>query len=115
MTYVFLLSARASAKLLNGEEATSLCVISFADDLSTPYIAVGTTIVFDDDDTPRFGRIIIFRYKDGQINMITEKEVSGAPYAMLPYHDKLLVTIGNTVGKEISSKVLFFLKISLKI
>jgi hypothetical protein len=95
-------------KLLNGEEATSLCVISFGDDLSTPYIAVGTAIVLEDDDTPRSGRIILFRYKNGHINMITEKEVNGAPYGMLPYHDKLLVTIGNTVRNKFSRRILFF-------
>jgi hypothetical protein len=104
------LSARASAKLLNGEEAISVCVTSFTDDLSTPYIAVGTAIIIEDEDTPKFGRIILLRYKDGQLNMITEREINGAPYAMLPYHDKLLVSVGNTVGKEISLCLNLFFK-----
>ncbi len=83
---------------------------SFTDDLSTPYIAVGTAIIIEDEDTPKFGRIILLRYKDGQLNMITEREINGAPYAMLPYHDKLLVSVGNTVGKEISLCLNLFFK-----
>lgn len=89
--------ARASVKLLNGEEGTSLCIISFTDDNSISYIAVGTTIISDDDDTVRYGRIILFRYKDGHLNIITEKEINGPPYRMASFHGKLLVAIGNTV------------------
>jgi len=74
-------------------------VATFTDDLSTAYIAVGTTIVIEDDDAPRFGRIILFRYKNGHLNMITEKELNGAPYGMLPFQGKLLVAVGNTVRK----------------
>lgn len=93
------LSARATVKLLNGEEGTCLCVVSFSNDLSKFYIAMGTAVIFEEDDVLKAGRILLFRYEDGHINMITEKEVKNVPYSMLPYHGKLLVSIGNTVGK----------------
>ncbi|CAF0914954.1 unnamed protein product [Adineta steineri] len=90
--------ARISVKLLNNEEATSLCIITFTDDSATPYIVVGTTIGFEnDDDEQRLGRLILFRYKNNQLNMITEKEINGSPYKILPFQGKLLVAISNSV------------------
>ncbi|CAM4789835.1 unnamed protein product [Rotaria magnacalcarata] len=89
--------AHASVRLLNSEAATSLCVITFTEDPTMPYIAVGTTIVLDDEDTPRSGRVVLFRYMNGQMTMIAEKEVNGPPFRMLPFQGKLLVAIGNSV------------------
>ncbi|CAF3432385.1 unnamed protein product [Rotaria sp. Silwood1] len=89
--------AHASVKLLNNEEAISLCVLTFADDPSIPYIAVGTTIICNDEDDPKYGRIILFRYKNGHMNMISEKELNEVPLKMLPFHGKLLVSIGNGI------------------
>ncbi|CAF4702782.1 unnamed protein product, partial [Rotaria sp. Silwood2] len=89
--------ARVSVRLLNREEALSVCVITFADDLSTPYIAIGTAIIFEDEDTPKIGRILLFRYKNGHLNMITEKELNGAPHAMLAFQGKLLVAVGSSI------------------
>lgn len=86
-----------SIRLLNREEALSVCVITFADDLSTPYIALGTAIIFEDEDTPKIGRIILYRYKNGHLNLITEKEVNGPPHAMAAFHGKLLVAVGSSV------------------
>jgi hypothetical protein len=96
LTPIFIL-ARVSVRLLNREEALSVCVITFADDLSTSYIGVGTAIIFEDEDTPKVGRIILYRYKNGHLNMITEKELNGAPHAMLAFHGKLLVAVGSSV------------------
>jgi hypothetical protein len=53
------------------------------------------------NDAPRFGRLILFRYKNGHLNMIVEKELNGPPYGMISYQGKLLVAIGNTVRKYI--------------
>ncbi|CAF1046921.1 unnamed protein product [Rotaria sordida] len=89
--------ARVSVRLLNREEALSVCVITFADDLSTPYIAIGTAIIFEDEDTPKIGRIILFRYKNGHLNMITEREINGPPHAMLAFQGKLLVAVGSSI------------------
>ncbi|CAF0960255.1 unnamed protein product [Rotaria sordida] len=89
--------AHTSVKLLNNEEATSLCVLTFADDPSIPYIAVGTTIVFNDEDVPKCGRLILFRYKNGHMNMVAEKELNDIPYRMLPFQGKLLVSIGTSI------------------
>ena len=97
----FSFAAHTSVNLLNGEEGTSLCVISFANDLSKSYVAMGTAFVVDEDDTVRHGRIVLFRYEDGRVTMINEKEVTNVPYAMLSYHGKLLVAIGNTVRRSI--------------
>ena len=85
-------------KLLTREEALSVCVINFADDLSTNYIAIGTAIIFEDEDTPKIGRLILYRYKDGHLNFVSEKEINGPPHAMLPFHNKLLVAIGSSVS-----------------
>ncbi|CAF3642646.1 unnamed protein product [Rotaria sp. Silwood1] len=84
-------------RLLYREEALSVSVITFADDLSTPYIAVGTAVIFEDEDTPKIGRIILFRYKNGHLNIITEKELNGAPHAMIAFQGKLLVAIGSSI------------------
>ncbi|CAF1207368.1 unnamed protein product [Adineta steineri] len=62
--------ARVSVRLLNREEALSVCVITFADDLSSSYIAVGTAIIFEDEDTPKL-RETVFTF--------AQKEL--APYA----------------------------------
>ena len=77
-----------------------MCVVTFADDLSTSYVAVGTAIIFEDDDAPKHGRIILFRYKNDHLNMITEKEVNGAPHAMLAFQGKLLVTVASSVRRR---------------
>jgi hypothetical protein len=75
----------------------SLCQIKFSEDLQTSYIAVGTTFVFENEDLPKYGRLILFRYKNGQLNLVTEKEINGAPYQMVAFQGKLLVAIGNSV------------------
>ncbi|CAF1345272.1 unnamed protein product [Rotaria magnacalcarata] len=89
--------ARISVRLLSREEPLSVCTITFADDLSTPYIAIGTAIIFEDEDTPKIGRIILYRYKNGHLNMLTEKELSAAPHAMLAFQGKLLVAVGSSI------------------
>ena len=98
--------ARVSVKLLNREEALSVCVITFADDLTTPYIAIGTAIILEDDDTPKIGRLILYRYKSGHLHMIAEKEINGAPHAMLAFHGKLLVGVGSSVRKIEKKKLI---------
>lgn len=96
--------ARVSVRLLNREEALSVCVINFADDLLTSFIAVSTAIIFEDEDTPKSGRILLYRYKNGHLNLITEKELNGAPHAMLAFQGKLLVAVGSSV----SNNLIFF-------
>ena len=75
----------------------SVCIVTFADHPNVPYMAVGTTIVLDDDNAARHGRLILFRYKNSQATMITEYELKSAPYRMVPFQEKLLVAIGNSV------------------
>ena len=98
--YLLFRLARVSVRLLNREEALSVCVINFADDLTMSFIAVGTAIIFEDDDTPKFGRILLFRYKNGHLNLVTEKELNAAPHAMLAFQNKLLVAVGSSVGNS---------------
>ena len=90
--------ARIAVKLLTREEALSVCTVTFADDLSTSYIAAGTAIIFEDEDTPRLGRLLLYRYKNGHLNFVSEKEINGAPHAMLPFQNKLLVSVGSSVS-----------------
>ncbi|UJR27073.1 hypothetical protein I4U23_008375 [Adineta vaga] len=94
--------ARISMKLLNGEEAISLCTTIFTDDLPTSYIVIGTTFISenddnDDEDGQRLGRLILFRYKDNQLTIITEKEVNGIPHRIVPFQGRLLVAIDNSI------------------
>ena len=95
--------ARVSVKLLNREEALSVCTITFADDLATPYIAIGTAIIFEDEDTPKIGRLILYRYKGGHLNFVAEKEINCAPHAVLAFQGKLLAAVGNSVSRRCSS------------
>ena len=104
---MFLFLARVSVRLLNREEALSVCIITFADDLSTSYISVGTAIIFEDEDTPKYGRILIYRYKNGHLNLVTEKEINGPPHAMLAFQGKLLVAIGSSVRRQTKKINLF--------
>ena len=92
-----LILARASLQLLNGEEASSVCIVTFAEDPTTPYIAVGTFISTDADAAPKYCRLLLFRYKNGQAHMVLEKQMNAALYQMLPFQGKLLVAMGNTV------------------
>lgn len=99
--------ARASVKLLNGEEAYSACVLHFAGDLTGPYIAVGTIIAPELEQDRKYGRILLLRYKNGQVTIIKEKEVNAVPYQLLPFQGKLLAAIGNKVKFFITT---FFLR-----
>lgn len=96
--------ARIAVKLLNREEGLSVCLVTFADDLSNCYIVVGTAIIFDDEDTPKLGRLILYRYKSGQLDFVSEKEINGAPHAMLPFQNKLLVAVGSSVSDRVALK-----------
>lgn len=58
---------------------------------------MGTAVIFEDEDTPKIGRIILQRYKNGHLNMITEKEVNAAPHDMVAFQGKLLVAVGSSV------------------
>lgn len=102
--------ARVSIKLLPFEEALSVCVINFADDLSSTYIALGIAMVLEDEDTPKIARLVLYRYKNGHINFITEKEISGPPHAMLPFHGKLLVAVGSSVSLRSFSVNLIYIE-----
>lgn len=81
-------------KLLNHEDATSLCLINFNDERC---LAIGTTIINDEDETPKCGRIILYQYKNQQLQFLAEKEITGPPHGMVDYHGKLIVAVGNTV------------------
>jgi hypothetical protein len=87
-----------SIRLLTREEALSVCVVTFADDLTTPYIVVGTAIIFEDDDAPKFGRLLLYRYKNGHLTFASEKEVNAAPHTMAAFQNKLLVAVGSSVS-----------------
>jgi hypothetical protein len=92
--------ARASGKLLCGEEALSVCLVTFIDDPTTSYIAVGTIMMPESNQMIMCGRILLFRYKADQLTMISEKEVNAPPYRLLAFQGCLLAAIGNTVRLE---------------
>lgn len=50
-----------------------------------------------EDMEPKDGRIIVFKYADGRLQQVAQKETKGAPYSMLEFHGKLLVTINSAI------------------
>ncbi|CAF0840644.1 unnamed protein product [Didymodactylos carnosus] len=91
------LEARVSIKLLSHEEACSVCVLNFVDDMNVAYIVVGTALVYEDEPEPKIGRLLVFRYNDGKINFVSEKDVNATPHTMAKFSGKLIVGIGNSI------------------
>ena len=72
-------------------------MLQFTGDLTGPYIAVGTIIAPELEQDRKYGRILLLRYKNGQLTIVKEKEVNAVPYQLLPFQGKLLAAIGNKV------------------
>uniref|UniRef100_A0A6M2DKV7 Putative splicing factor 3b subunit 3 n=1 Tax=Xenopsylla cheopis TaxID=163159 RepID=A0A6M2DKV7_XENCH len=83
-------------QLMQTESALSLISTTLGDDPNT-YFIVGTALVNPEDSEPKVGRILMYNYVDGKINLVAEKELKGACYTLVEFNGKLLTTINSTV------------------
>merc|ERR1719365_149617 len=63
-----------------------------------PYYVLGTGTVNPEESEPKVGRIIIFQWKDGKLQQVTEKETKGCCYSLQPFNKKLLASINSTTS-----------------
>ncbi|CAG0881514.1 unnamed protein product [Cyprideis torosa] len=82
-------------RLLPNEHGLCITSTKLKDD--EEYFVVGTAIVLPDETDPKDGRILVFKYDSGELQLVAEKESKGAVYAVVPFHGKVLCTIGNMV------------------
>lgn len=78
------------------EFSVSICSARLGGD-PHPYYVVGTSFVNAEESDPKIGRLIVFRWHDNRLEMIAEKEASGAPYCIREFQQRLLVSINSTV------------------
>ena len=79
------------------EYGMSLHSCKLGDD-PNPYYVLGTGTVNPEESEPKVGRIIIFQWKDGKLQQVTEKETKGCCYSLQPFNKKLLASINSTVS-----------------
>ncbi|ELU03057.1 hypothetical protein CAPTEDRAFT_148808 [Capitella teleta] len=85
-----------SHQLMQYEFATALMSGRFGEDPTTYYV-VGTAMVYPEEAEPKQGRIIVFRFHDGKLTQVAEKEIKGAAYTLTEFNGKLLASINSTV------------------
>jgi len=83
-------------QLMQQEYGMSLHSCKLGDD-PNPYYVLGTGTVNPEESEPKVGRIIIFQWKDGKLQQVTEKETKGCCYSLQPFNKKLLASINSTV------------------
>ncbi|GAX83262.1 hypothetical protein CEUSTIGMA_g10688.t1 [Chlamydomonas eustigma] len=69
------------------------------DSSSTPYLVVGTAYVRPEDPEPSKGRLLVLQYhaEERRLSLVTERDVKGAVYQVLPFQNKLLNSCNNKV------------------
>lgn len=63
------------------EEGLSILSTRFADDPSI-YFVIGTAYVYDKEQEPSKGRILVVQFAHGHAELIAEKEVKGAVFTL---------------------------------
>lgn len=86
-----------SVQFQTNEYAISIISMSFEDDPNSTYFVIGCCNVNEDDPEPKIGRIVVFKYAEGKLVQICEKEIKGAPYCMQSFNGKLLVSVSNSL------------------
>ena len=86
-----------SVQFQHGEYCVSVVSMSFESDPASCYFVVGCCNVNEDDPEPKLGRIVVFKFIEGKLLHVTEKEIKGAPYCMNNYNGKLLVSVSNSL------------------
>lgn len=65
---------------------------------ATPFYAVGTAFVDPTEKEPNRGRTMLFRATQSKaLEMVYMKDEAGAVYQVVPFHDKLLVSVNSEV------------------
>jgi DNA damage-binding protein 1 len=77
----------------------SIASVAFGDPSSSPCYVVGTAFYKPEEAEPSKGRIILLQYnnEDRSLSVVTERQVKGAVYSLLPFQTKLINTWGNKV------------------
>ena len=79
------------------EYALSIMSARLGDDAATYYV-VGTALMNPEDSEPKQGRLILFQWSEGKLQVVAEKEVKGAVYSLVNFNGKILAAINATVG-----------------
>ncbi|XP_050068319.1 DNA damage-binding protein 1 [Anopheles maculipalpis] len=83
-------------QFMQSEYALSLMSAKLGNDPNT-YFVVGTGLVNPEEPEPKIGRIIIYRYADNELKLISDKEVKGACYSLVEFNGRVLACINSTV------------------
>lgn len=79
------------------EEGISLMSCQLGADPSTYYV-VGTAFVYPEESEPKQGRILVFKYTEGKLILVAQKEVKGAVFSICEFNKNVLASINNTVS-----------------
>ncbi|ORX91440.1 DNA damage-binding protein 1-like protein [Basidiobolus meristosporus CBS 931.73] len=80
------------------ESVQCITSVTFEQDPNV-YYAVGTAYALPDQDEPKAGKILIFQVLDTrQIKLVSDIEVKGCVYSIVPFAGKLLAGINNKVS-----------------
>ncbi|KAK1309389.1 DNA damage-binding protein 1 [Acorus calamus] len=74
----------------------SIVSCSFTDVANT-YYCVGTAFALPEEVEPTKGRILIFMVENGKLQLIVEKETTGAVYSLNSFHGKLLAAVNQKI------------------
>ncbi|KAK1283018.1 DNA damage-binding protein 1a [Acorus calamus] len=74
----------------------SIVSCSFTDVANT-YYCVGTAIALPEEVEPTKGRILIFVVENGKLQLIVEKETTGAVYSLNSFHGKFLAAVNQKI------------------
>ncbi|XP_077558107.1 DNA damage-binding protein 1-like [Haemaphysalis longicornis] len=80
----------------DNEYAMSIVSTRLGDD-PTDYYVVGTATILPDEPDAKHGRITVFCWANGKLELVTEQELKGAPYMLLEFGGKLLASVNSTV------------------
>ncbi|CAG0895305.1 unnamed protein product [Darwinula stevensoni] len=83
-------------QFMHNEYVLSVASARLGEDPNTYYI-VGTALVNPEDEEPTQGRIVIFHWNENRLNLVTDKEVKGACYALLEFNGKVLAAVNNKI------------------
>lgn len=86
----------SSFALGTDEHGSCILSCSFADD-NNLYICVGTACVYRVDSESRRGRILVFKFEDGQLQLVSEIRTNGAVYNLTAFNGKLVAGINETI------------------
>lgn len=87
-------------KLRPMESGSSILVASFTGEgvnKDEQFLVVGTAVEKPNEPEPTDGRIMIFRFVDGRLITVAERDARGAVYSLCAFNGMLLATVGPEV------------------